>query len=139
MQELPSDKSEELRVLNLIQPLIPGIKDLVFKQNNGSAFFDFDSPEASLDIKVREERSDRFKDYFVSKEKVYYLHGHKDRPCYVIYFFKNDNKIRAYKLNDCQLEEKEIEFVHKRTGQPTKSKVFCLPAGNFCFEGIVYD
>lgn len=148
LQVTDEDHEEELRTLNLAQPLMPEWKDLEFRQHTGNltALFDFYAFGKNgeigfgVDVKVRDGNSTAYQDYFVSKEKVYFMRAHPERAYYVIYFFKGNSTIRVYCLNDCSLiEEKDITFVHKRTGLPTVGKVFAVPAYAFCLELIVVD
>lgn len=136
------DQSYEKYILNLLLPKVPEFKFLTARSLGGASIYDFsafkkDEQVAELDIKVRDERSDTYKDYFISKEKIIRLRKNPSLNFYVIYYFKGDKKIRIYDLRRCQLEERWIKFIHKRSGEPVESLVFCIPAGQFMFEAYL--
>lgn len=134
------NQQQELRILNAIKPhVFEGIR---FKHQTGTSIYDFKGYfgsvlVAEVDVKSRGYHADDFPEYFVEPGKVYRMKTNRSVGYYIAFYFEKDKRIRVFYLNDCPLEEKEIEFSHKRDGHRVKKKIFCVPARQFIFEAYL--
>ena len=115
--------------------LFPGT---AFKHALGASIFDFISlnGQIELDVKVRDCESTAYPDYFVSADKVRRMKQYPLKSFYVAYYFLKDQKVRVYNLSE--LEEREIEFKHKRSGENIKSHVFCINSAAHLLDAYLY-
>ena len=139
MQQTARDLRNERVIIRILEGSFPVFKSVDLKQAGRASLFDFqgfkgDQVILEVDVKVRDYASDRFKDLFVSTNKVNYVKENLEREYYVAFYFKGDYVLRVYYLNDMDMETYDLEFTHKRTKKEMKQKVFKIPADNHCFE-----
>jgi len=138
LQVTSNDITLEQQVLDMVKDT-DLFRDLIFFHNRPDSVYDFAGflktmPVCEVDIKVREESSFSFPNYFVSKEKVGWMRGHPRLDYYIVYFFNGDKKIRIYQLNSLDLKSRMLNFKHKRSGRNLTSMVFLVPAQEFAAE-----
>ena len=82
--------------------------------------------EFQLDVKVRDINSNDYPDYFISEEK------HDDsleRPCFVLYVFRGDRKMRLYDLSSCEFVKEDNQTIHhRRANKKMTSVVYKIPS-----------
>lgn len=131
------DKENEKKVFEQIRNLVPAFENLKFVQTlKKEDVYDFLGyrREVKLDIKVRNIRSTDYPDFFISKEKVEEMKAAPTEDHYIAYQFTKDQKIRVYHLNKIKLEQRDLNFVHRRSGKETDSDVFLVPSNEHILE-----
>ena len=136
------DQSHEEHILEHVKPHIEDFDSLTFEHQTGASLFDFHGfytgvQVCEVDVKVRDAFSETFKDYFISTDKIHRMRAKPDLSFYMIFYFTKDRRVRVYNLRSCALEEKEISFTHKRSGELIEKKVSSVPAGQFIFDAYI--
>lgn len=137
-----NDQSREEQIFKQIKFYIPALKDLTFKHQTGTSIFDYHGYKdnklvCKVDVKVRDYSADDFEDYFVGRDKVQEMRAKPTLAFYMVFFFTKDRRVRVYNLRDCNLEEKDIGFTHKRSGEYIEKRIFVLWRGCFIFEAFL--
>lgn len=136
------DQSNELDVMSAAKGIFAPFKDFDFVQNKGAAIFDFsgvrnDVVEIYVDVKCRDIFADAYPNYFVSGDKVEFAKK-TAADCYVIYYFSREAKVRIFNLQELivteSLEERVLDFHHKRADEDMTKKVWLVPRWRKIFE-----
>lgn len=131
------DKEKELAIVQAIQVagLLEGINIIQAKEE--ASIFDFHGyisgkEVIALDVKCRAISSNQYGDYFISKEK--YNESRKEGTYWIVYWFEGDEIIKVFDLGNLRCESKDLQIIHKRSGEPTKSKVYLIPAESWLYR-----
>lgn len=142
MEVTPRDESNERFVLKLTKKHIPALRLVKLVQARGVSLFDFwgfrnEIKTVGIDVKVRDIPSNKFKDYFISKDKIYMVRAKPEMDFYVIYYFKGDHVLKVFNLREVDLGECDLEFTHKRTGKLLRQNLYTIPSYQHCFRALL--
>lgn len=117
-------------------------EDVQFVQNTDRAgifdFFGYRDNEIvlKLDVKVRDIRSDQYKDFFISKEKVHEATSPNKIIYYMLYVFTGDNQMRLFNLAFCDFKlVKDQKIHHRRANKEMTGDVYTISTSD-CIEII---
>lgn len=135
LQVNSKDSQLERWVAEFVRRTVLEFKDLTFKQSvDKASIWDFGIYQfgnlhlGNLDVKVRDGASTDYDSYFLSVEKYESCRTNYSKKHYVVYAFTKDRVIKIFDLEAVRCTPKEIDYTHKRTGQPMTKWVYLVPA-----------
>lgn len=124
------DLQNERKVLLALAGKIPLLRGFHLRRNRDAAgLYDYNGyyeneHKACVEVKTYETKPDAFTTGILSVEKIDHFREHTGVLHFVFYYFKNYNTVKVVNLALSEIEKRNINFTHRRSGEDLDQIVY---------------